>query len=277
MVTRRPVTCSGSPSSGDRAGADFEQPHFLERLALLPPIEEIRPGRPLALDSILQVRFPYQRQAIGVRKRQRTQQHRIHHAEDRGVRPNAQRQHQHRHEGETRHPAQGARGVTEIFQEGEHLSVVEHATAHFGKRGKRRERLIGVSGCGTTRPFLLRNLWLAWDRPGGLSYCAWRASIGRIASVTKTMKTEAIGMISKAVFNWDASLPATAPMMRELTARPIQPQRNYHAHGGRGHLGEGVADHGQRGGKDRAPWRGPRRKPVCRRGTGRVSAAWRRW
>src|SRR5450755_4889199 len=53
---------------------------------------------------------------------------------------------------------------------------------------------------------------------------ALRANMGRIARVTNTIMSEAIGMISNAVFNCEASLPAIEPIIRELTARPIHPQ-----------------------------------------------------
>ena len=45
-----------------------------------------------------------------------------------------------------------------------------------------------------------------------------------MAKFTPTISTEKAGITSNAFFRREASVPAIAPMMRELTARPIQPQ-----------------------------------------------------
>src|ERR1039457_1769864 len=99
-------------------------------------------------------------------------------------------------------------------------------------------------------------------------------SADRIARLMATITTENAGITSNAFFSLLGSPPAIAPMMRELTARPSQPQvmakpmavpvilgkasptmasvGDGEADGRAGHPGKGVAHDGQRGWKDRS-------------------------
>src|ERR1035437_3546574 len=56
----------GLTLTSQSSGTDFEQRHFLEGSTLLLPIEEIWPGWAFALDPVLQIRLPDQREAIRI-------------------------------------------------------------------------------------------------------------------------------------------------------------------------------------------------------------------
>src|ERR1035438_10389364 len=61
------------------------------------------------------------------------------------------------------------------------------------------------------------------EEPGcahGARYQAFLCiSMGRITRATSTINTEAQGITRSAVFSWEGSSPAIAPMMRELTGK----------------------------------------------------------
>ena len=56
-------------------------------------------------------------QSVGLRVRQRLEQHAVHDAEDRGVRADAECQRQHRHGGERRRPPEHAQRIRDILAE----------------------------------------------------------------------------------------------------------------------------------------------------------------
>ena len=89
-----------------------------ERCDLLLELAEPRRREALALQVLLHVLRLDRDELVGIRERQRREQHRVHHAEDRGVRANPERQRQDGDDGETRRLAELPESEAEIVHRG---------------------------------------------------------------------------------------------------------------------------------------------------------------
>ena len=89
--------------------------HVGEGTAPASPIEIIRVGHGITAE--LRGGFIDLQQAVRIRIRQRLQEHAIHHAENRGIRPDAEPQCQHGDSRETRALAHGPEGIPKIVAE----------------------------------------------------------------------------------------------------------------------------------------------------------------
>ncbi len=92
--------------------------HRLEAPALLAPVEEVRRGDMHLLPVLVQ--FPDADDSIRFGVGERFEQNRIHHAEDRAVRPDSQRERENRDGGEPGIPGERATGVAQILPERSH-------------------------------------------------------------------------------------------------------------------------------------------------------------
>ena len=103
------VICS-APSLPSRFGGNrLDERQRLERLRARAPLEEVQR---MHRDGRLRIRrlFPERDEATGIRIRQRTQQHRVDEAEDRGVRADAEREREHGDRREARALAEASAG-----------------------------------------------------------------------------------------------------------------------------------------------------------------------
>ena len=96
-------------------GNHLDQCQRLERLRARAPLEEVQR---MHRDGRLRIRrlFPERDEATGIRIRQRTQQHRVDEAEDRGVCADAERQREHGDHREARALAKRAQGVSCVLE-----------------------------------------------------------------------------------------------------------------------------------------------------------------
>ena len=94
--------------------------HVFENAVLLFPVDIVghRDGKPGDPGKSLGRRnMPDMHQPSRIAKCHGPQKHRIHHAENRGIRANAQRQHQHGHKGESRALAQNTRTKFQVLDD----------------------------------------------------------------------------------------------------------------------------------------------------------------
>ncbi len=120
--------------------------HIGEHRVLRAPIEVIRPAHPLLLDAPLGTALPQRDQPVRLGIRQRPEQHAIDDAEDRRVRPDAQREREHGDGGEA--------GVLQQLAEG------EFEVLHFREESHALNLCAGLSvrtrspSCQKERPYL---------------------------------------------------------------------------------------------------------------------------
>ncbi len=110
----------GLATASDIERAELHQPHPLERAGLALPVQEVRRryGKTRhARESVGRRRVPDEREAIGVGEREGAQQDGVHHAEDRGVGSDAQRQHDDGRHGIPGPLAQHAHRVAKIAKQ----------------------------------------------------------------------------------------------------------------------------------------------------------------
>ena len=126
--TRMPLTRSGSPLATSVGIHERIERHVLERVAALAPVEERgvadvagRSGRAALADHD---------EPIGIRVRQRAQQHGVEDAEDRGVRADAERQRHERDRREAGRAPQQPRGVAHVARQ-----IDDQATAPRRRAG----------------------------------------------------------------------------------------------------------------------------------------------
>ncbi len=114
-VTRPVVISCGSPMPVSVRDADVERLDLLEHLRVLAHAHEVRRRKRRVLRAVgiehLQVV-----QAIGVAVGQRFEQHAVHHAEDRAVGADAERERDQRRGGKRRRAAQHAEGVADVLR-----------------------------------------------------------------------------------------------------------------------------------------------------------------
>ena len=95
--------------------------HAFKDAVLFPPIQEIRPGHLFPVEAAARTSFPQHDEAVRLRIRQRLEKDSVDHAEDRCIRPNAQRQCEHGHAAEAWALQQQAQGIAKVI----HFTVYE--------------------------------------------------------------------------------------------------------------------------------------------------------
>ena len=104
------------------AGPEYPR-HPIERSAGAPPIQEIGIGADVLVESLARVVGPQHHQPVGLRKRERPQQHRVHHRENRRVGADAERERQDDERVEERLLADVPDRVVDVGPHGAHLCL----------------------------------------------------------------------------------------------------------------------------------------------------------
>jgi hypothetical protein len=108
----------GCVAAGEIAAAGGERAHALERAAQRPVVGDLRLRQPRRRPPLPVV--PDHHHPLRLRVRERAEEDAVDDAEDRRVRPDAQRQRQHRHGREAGAPTEGAPGVADVLKESVH-------------------------------------------------------------------------------------------------------------------------------------------------------------
>jgi hypothetical protein len=124
----------------EREGEGNESGKVLEGGALVVEVREVRTGYGRAVRGAAGGMLGNRHQSIGMRETQRTQEHRIHHAENRRFGAHAERDRKHYRRRKTGVPAQHAERVAYILGKPLDRSPASHLARHFLDQSEIAER-----------------------------------------------------------------------------------------------------------------------------------------
>ena len=111
----QPVDPFGLLAARQGEGAALRKGHLVERMILVLNIDVLAGRRPIAQNADSGRMQPDGRQPVRMRIRERTQQQRVHHAEDRGIGADSDGQRGHDHQSQHHVLAKHAKGKAKIL------------------------------------------------------------------------------------------------------------------------------------------------------------------